>query len=133
MIVGDLIVVGAERVANAEVAHAMNLLTPEFPCVLVDAYGHTCQVGIYAAGDIARLEGESAPMMHENRAVTQGRLVGRNMTGAHDADDSRPFYYSDIYSWGYEAVGCLDTRCEMVEDWASVGEEGVIYYLNQTR
>lgn len=132
-IAGDIVVVGAGWITNAELADTMDLLTPGSPGILVDAYGHTRQAGIFAAGDIARLEGEPAPMMHENRAVTQGRLVGRNMAGAHDAYAIRPYFYSDIYSWGYEAVGRLDARCEMVEDWTRMGEEGVIYYLNQKR
>ena len=132
-IAGDIVVVGAGWITNAEVADTMDLLTPGSPGILVDAYGHTRQAGIFASGDIARLEGEPSPMMHENRAVTQGRLVGRNMAGAHDAYAIRPFFYSDIYSWGYEAVGRLDARCEMVEDWARMGEEGVIYYLDQKR
>ncbi|NMP23980.1 FAD-dependent oxidoreductase [Sulfobacillus harzensis] len=132
-IAGDVIVVGVGWVLNSALPQTTGLLMSGIPGISVDVYGQTQQRGIYAAGDIARVEGEFAPMMHEDRALVQGRLVGRNMAGARDAYATRPFFYSDIYSWGYEAVGHLDVRYEMVEDWTSLAEEGVVYFLDQKR
>lgn len=130
---GDVVVIGAGWELNTGIAETAGLVGADARGVFVDAYGRTQEKDIYAAGDIARLEGDFAPVMHEDRALTQGRMVGRNMAGAQEAYATRPFFYSDIYSWGYEAVGHLDTRYDMVEDWVRPGEEGVVYYLDKQR
>jgi 3-phenylpropionate/trans-cinnamate dioxygenase ferredoxin reductase component len=44
-----------------------------------------------------------------------------------------PFFYSDMFDLGYEAVGELDSRLEMVADWKEPYKEGVIYYLRDGR
>ncbi len=132
-LLADIVVIGAGWELNMGIAGTQGLVETDAPGILVDAYGRTGVTDIYAAGDIARLQGDVAPMMHEDRALTQGRIAGRNMAGAQEVYATRPFFYSDIYSWGYEAVGRLDTRYEMVEDWAQPGEEGVVYYLDKQR
>ena len=43
------------------------------------------------------------------------------------------FGYSDLFDLGYEAVGLLDARCELVEDWQQKFEKGVLYYLEDNR
>jgi hypothetical protein len=40
-----------------------------------------------------------------------------------------PFFYSDMFQLGYEAVGEVDSRLEMFADWKKPNEEGVVYYL----
>ena len=40
-----------------------------------------------------------------------------------------PFFYSDLFDLGYEAVGELDSSLDMVVDWKEPYREGVIYYL----
>jgi hypothetical protein len=42
-----------------------------------------------------------------------------------------PFFYSDLFDLGYEAVGELDSGMEIVEDWKEPFKEGVIYYLKE--
>lgn len=44
-----------------------------------------------------------------------------------------PFFYSDLFELGYEAVGELDARMDIVEDWKDPFREGVIYYLRDGR
>lgn len=44
-----------------------------------------------------------------------------------------PFFYSDLFELGYEAVGDLDARLETVADWRQPFREGVIYYLRNGR
>ena len=44
-----------------------------------------------------------------------------------------PFFYSDLFDLGYEAVGELDPRGESVADWKDAFREGVIYYLSAGR
>jgi hypothetical protein len=40
-----------------------------------------------------------------------------------------PYFFSDLFELGYEAVGELDSRMEMVVDWNLPFEKGVVYYL----
>jgi hypothetical protein len=40
-----------------------------------------------------------------------------------------PFFYSDLYTMGYEAIGTIDSQLDIVADWATFGLEGVLYYL----
>ena len=40
-----------------------------------------------------------------------------------------PFFYSDLFALGYEAVGELDPRLETVSTWKQPFREGVVYYL----
>jgi hypothetical protein len=58
-----------------------------------------------------------------------GRLAGRNMTGMAEPYDYLPFFYSDMFELGYEAVGEVDSRLETFADWKRPNEEGVVYYL----
>lgn len=116
------------------------------PCdELAQAAGLTCANGIcvneqlktsdsniWAAGDVAVMDGESL-MMHEDHAVTQGRLAGENLAGANKTYTHQSFFYSDLYHLGYEAIGNCSTALEMVEDWVVPGDEGVVYYCDRGR
>ena len=62
-----------------------------------------------------------------------GRLAGRAMAGAPEPYDHLPFFYSDLFDLGYEAVGDLDPRLDTVADWAEPFREGVVYYLAEGR
>ena len=44
-----------------------------------------------------------------------------------------PFFYSDLFDLGYEAVGRLDSRLETVAQWKEPFREGVVYYLADGR
>ena len=51
---------------------------------------------------------------HEDHAKSHGRRVGANMAGAAEPYDHLPFFYSDLFDLGYEAVGELDSRLDML-------------------
>ncbi len=55
------------------------------------------------------------------------------MAGASDPYRHLPFFYSDMFELGYEAVGELDSRLETFADWKTPNQEGVIYYLRAGR
>jgi hypothetical protein len=44
-----------------------------------------------------------------------------------------PSFYSDLFELGYEAVGEVDARLEIVADWKQPYREGVVYYLRDNR
>jgi hypothetical protein len=58
-----------------------------------------------------------------------GRFAGVAMAGRVVSYYHLPFFYSDLFDMGYEAVGELDSRLEMVVDWKVRFKEGVVYYL----
>jgi NADPH-dependent 2,4-dienoyl-CoA reductase/sulfur reductase-like enzyme len=105
--------------------------------IVVDEFLRTSLPDIYAAGDVAAFFnpalGKQIRVEHEDNANTMGRLAGRNMAGKSEPYHHLPFFYSDMFDLGYEAVGELDARLEVFADWKRPDEEGVIYYLHGGR
>ena len=62
-----------------------------------------------------------------------GRHAGRSMAGDAQPYHHLPFFYSDLFDLGYEAVGDLDSRLETFADWQEPLFKGVIYYLAEGR
>jgi NADPH-dependent 2,4-dienoyl-CoA reductase/sulfur reductase-like enzyme len=105
--------------------------------IVVDDFLRTSQPDIFAAGDVATFHdptlGKRRRVEHEDNANTMGRAAGRNMAGASEPYRHLPFFYSDMFDLGYEAVGELDSRLETFADWTRPNEEGVVYYLENKR
>ena len=95
----------------------------------VDGHEH-----VFAAGDVARFPeaalGGTRRVEHEDHAKSHGRRVGANMAGDDEPYDHLPFFYSDLFDLGYEAVGELDSRLPTIADWDEPGREGIVYYLD---
>jgi hypothetical protein len=70
---------------------------------------------------------------HEDNVKTVGRAAGRNMAGSTEPCRHLPFFYSDLFDYGYEAVGEIDTRHQVVADWEEPNREGVLCYLEADR
>jgi len=106
--------------------------------VVVDAFG---RVGgrddVFAAGDVARFPvatlGGELRVEHEDHAKSHGRQVGANMAGADEPYEHLPFFYSDLFDLGYEAVGELDPRLDTLGDWSDLGAEATIYVDRERR
>jgi NADPH-dependent 2,4-dienoyl-CoA reductase/sulfur reductase-like enzyme len=101
----------------------------------VDEYGRVeGQEDVFAAGDVARFPvpalGGTRRVEHEDHANTHGRRVGANMAGADEPYDYLPFFYSDLFELGYEAVGDVDSRLETVAEWEEPNRKGVVCYLD---
>ncbi len=105
--------------------------------VVVDEQLRAGHPDIYAAGDIAAFQnpalGKRLRVEHEDNAKAMGRQAGRNMAGAEEPYHHLPFFYSDLFDLGYEAVGELDSRLQTVEDWTDANRKGVVYYLGGGR
>jgi 3-phenylpropionate/trans-cinnamate dioxygenase ferredoxin reductase subunit len=41
-----------------------------------------------------------------------------------------PLFYSDLFDYGYEAVGVLNPDLRVHEQWDEPFEKGVVYYLD---
>jgi NADPH-dependent 2,4-dienoyl-CoA reductase/sulfur reductase-like enzyme len=120
---------------NDELARAAGLEVDDG--VVVDEHLRTRHPDVYAAGDVARFPspalGERLRVEHEDAANTTGRRAGRSMAGVPSPYRELPFFYSDLFDLGYEAVGVLDARLETVADWKEPFREGVVYYLRDGR
>jgi len=105
--------------------------------VIVDEFLRATRPDIYAAGDVANFYNPALDrrlrVEHEDNANTMGAMAGRNMAGGTEHYHHLPYFYSDLFDLGYEAVGTLDTRLEIVEDWKERFREGVVYYLKDGR
>lgn len=134
-IVVDGVVAGIGIEPNIELARAMSLPTDNG--VIVNELLRTKETDIYAAGDVAEFYnpvlGKHMRVEHEDNANTMGRCAGRNMAGKSEPYDHLPFFYSDMFELGYEAVGEVDSRLETFADWKRPNEEGVVYYLKDGR
>jgi 3-phenylpropionate/trans-cinnamate dioxygenase ferredoxin reductase subunit len=106
--------------------------------ILVDESLRTSAPEVYAAGDVARFYNPDLDkylrVEHEDNANTMGRAAGRAMAGASDPYHHLPFFYSDLFDLGYEAVGELDPSLELIADWQEEPyRKGVVYYLREGR
>jgi NADPH-dependent 2,4-dienoyl-CoA reductase/sulfur reductase-like enzyme len=105
--------------------------------IVVDEQLRAGHPDVYAAGDIAAFQnpalGKRLRVEHEDNAKAMGRQAGRNMAGAEEPYHYLPFFYSDLFELGYEAVGELDSRLQTVEDWTDANRKGVVYYLGGGR
>jgi NADPH-dependent 2,4-dienoyl-CoA reductase/sulfur reductase-like enzyme len=105
--------------------------------IVVDEQLRTNVADIFAAGDVANFYNPALDMRlrveHEDNANTMGRAAGRAMAGSNEPYNHLPFFYSDLFELGYEAVGELDSRLETFSDWKQQFREGVVYYLKGGR
>ena len=129
----DLVVAGLGIVPATELAEEVGLKVDDG--VLVDELGRAeGHEDVFAAGDVARFPvpalGGARRVEHEDHANTHGRHVGANMAGANRPYDHLPFFYSDLFDLGYEAVGDVDSRLATVEEWAEPNRKGVVAYVD---
>jgi 3-phenylpropionate/trans-cinnamate dioxygenase ferredoxin reductase subunit len=126
----ELVVAGIGIAPNLELARAAGLATGDG--IVVNDRLETSDPDILAAGDCAYFpEAVLGPrrIEHWDGAVSQGRHAGANLAGAGLAFTQLPFFYSDLFDFGYEAVGEVDSRMATFADWQSENQTGVIYYL----
>jgi NADPH-dependent 2,4-dienoyl-CoA reductase/sulfur reductase-like enzyme len=130
----DLLVAGIGIAPNIALAQSAGLSVNDG--VIVNEFLQTSAADIYASGDIALFpEDGFGPrrLEHWDNAVNQGKHTGRNMAGAHEPFTYIPFFFSDLFEFGYEAVGDIDSRLKTFADWQEENKTGVIYYLDGER
>ncbi|MGE5145007.1 MAG: NAD(P)/FAD-dependent oxidoreductase [Acidobacteriota bacterium] len=131
----DVVVAGLGITPNVDVAEQAGVHVENG--IVVDELLRTDVPDIYAAGDVANFFspalGARVRVEHEDNANTMGAAAGRSMAGQGKPYTHLPFFYSDLFERGYEAVGELDARLTTVSDWKEPFKEGVIYYLKDGR
>ncbi|HEY3418632.1 MAG TPA: FAD-dependent oxidoreductase [Armatimonadota bacterium] len=131
----DIVLVGIgvePRIALAQLAH---LATDDG--IVVNESLQTEVPAVFAAGDVANFHSEALEkrlrIEHWDNAMAQGKVAGINMTGSRDSYTYLPYFFSDLFDHGYEAIGEIDTRMEVFADWKEENKKGVIYYLRDNR
>jgi 3-phenylpropionate/trans-cinnamate dioxygenase ferredoxin reductase subunit len=131
----DAVIAGIGVRPNIELAKSSGLQVENG--ILVNDHLQTSAMDIFAAGDVAMFPhatlGRQVRVEHEDNALKMGKQAGRNMAGADEAYTHTPNFYSDLFQLGYEAVGELNSKLEMVEDWQEPNQKGVVYYLEEGR
>ena len=132
----DAVVAGIGIVPNVELAADAGL--PVSNGIVVDALGRAGgRDDVFAAGDVARFPvaalAAEMRLEHEDHAKSHGRSVGANMAGAAKPYDHLPFFYSDLFDLGFEAVGEIDSRLDTLADWNGLEAPGTVYYLDAER
>jgi len=131
----DAVVAGIGIAPNLDLAKTAGLEVEDG--VVVDDHLRTSRSDVYAAGDVARFTapalGVRMRVEHEDNALTMGKAAGRAMAGDTTPYAHLPFFYSDLFELGYEAVGEMDPRGELLSDWKVPFREGVVYYLSGGR
>ncbi|HET7611925.1 MAG TPA: FAD-dependent oxidoreductase [Rhodanobacteraceae bacterium] len=134
-LVADAVVAGLGITPNVELARDAGLEVDNG--IVVDDHLRSSDPDIFAAGDIASFPapslGRHLRVEHENAAISMGTRAGKCMAGQDAPYDELPFFYSDLFDLGYEAVGILDSRLETVEQWVTPFREGIVYYLDAGR
>ena len=105
--------------------------------IIVNEYLQTDNPDIYAAGDVANFYnpalGKRTRVEHEDNANTMGMIAGKNMAGEKQAYTHFPFFYSDLFDLGYEALGEMSKDARIVEDWVKPFEKGAVVYLEEDK
>ncbi len=132
----DAVVAGLGILPAVELAEAAGLAVENG--IVVDEYGRADgRDDVFAAGDVANFPspvlGGVFRVEHEDHANTHGKVVGSNMAGAGVVYDHLPFFYSDLFDLGYEAVGEVDSRLATIETWEEPNRKGTIAYVDEER
>jgi 3-phenylpropionate/trans-cinnamate dioxygenase ferredoxin reductase subunit len=131
----EMVIVGAGVVPEVPLGRSLGIASADG--IVVNEFLETALAGIYAAGDNTffhyKALGRSMRFEHWDNALNQGKTAGRNMAGAHEPYDYLPYFFSDLFEFGYEAVGDVDPKLEIYADWQVENEKGVIYYLRNKK
>jgi len=131
----DVIVAGLGIQPNVDIAEQAGVRVENG--IVVDELLRTNVPDVFAAGDVANFFnpqlGTRMRVEHEDNANTMGAAAGRSMAGTGTPYTHLPFFYSDLFQLGYEAVGELDPRLQTESEWKEQFREGVVYYLKDGR
>ncbi len=105
--------------------------------IVVNEFLQTTSPDIFAAGDVAYFIniplGRRVRVEHEDNANQMGMAAGLNMVGPMKKYDHFPFFYSDLFDLGYEAVGELNKDFTISTDWIEPFKKGTIFYLKDKK
>ena len=128
----DIIIAGIGISPNSELARNAGLTVANG--IIVNAFLQTSNEDIFAAGDVALFPFSALDRQmrveHWDNALNQGAYAGSNMVSVNDTYTHIPYFFSDLFEFGYEAVGDVNTELEVFADWKDPFKTGVLYYLS---
>lgn len=134
-LIADGVIAGLGITPNIELAQSAGLKV--LTGIHVDDLLRTSNPDILSAGDAAEFYnsslGKHMRVEHEDNAVTMGKYAGMSMAGEGQPYHYLPYFYSDLFDLGYEAVGEVDSRLDTIADWAEPFQKGVTYYMHDGR
>jgi 3-phenylpropionate/trans-cinnamate dioxygenase ferredoxin reductase subunit len=135
-LVVDGVVAGVGIQPNTELAEKAGLKVDNG--IVVDETLRAGWTDIFAAGDVANfynpLLDKRMRVEHEDNANAMGEAAGRNMALAEpEPYHHLPFFFSDLFELGYEAIGDTRPHLNIIADWQQKFSKGVVYYLDQGR
>ena len=127
----DAVVLGIGIKPNVKLAQDAGLSVDNG--IVVNKFLQTNDPEIYSAGDVANFFnvglGKRTRAEHEDNANQMGMTAGENMAGSHIPYTHLPFFYSDLFDLGYEAVGEFNKEHQIFEDWIEPYEKGTLFYM----
>ncbi len=134
-IVADIVIAGIGILPSVELARMGGIVVDNAKGIFVNEFLETSDKDIYAAGDNAffpyQVLGTKMRIEHLDNALAQGHLAGRNMAGAREPYTYMPYFFSDLFDFHFEAVGNVDSRLIVVEDWQPKNKKGIIWYYKE--
>lgn len=130
----DLVLLGLGAVPNVALATDAGLAM-EQGGIRVDSHLQSSAADVFAAGDIITFDDPllgTRRVEHIDMAEKSGTTAGYNMAGRPTEFRYTPFFFSDLFSDGYEAVGDLSTRHRTITEWNKPRDAAVVYYLEGT-
>jgi NADPH-dependent 2,4-dienoyl-CoA reductase/sulfur reductase-like enzyme len=121
----DLLVAGVGVRPRTDLAEASGLTVADG--IVADAGGATSAPGIFAAGDVARVE--RLRVEHWHAAREGGEAAARSMLGEPSGERPAPWVYSEFGGHLLDVVGHAPARAET----AAVGDGGGVAYLAEGR
>ncbi len=127
----EVVIAGIGIQPNTKLAEKAGIPTDNG--ILVNTFLQTNYPDVFAAGDVANFIldplGERMRLEHEDNAKAMGFRAGQNMSGELQPYDHFPFFYSDLFDHGYEAVGEMSADMDIYEDWLEPFKKGTVFYL----
>ncbi|MEJ2647416.1 MAG: FAD-dependent oxidoreductase [Sedimentisphaerales bacterium] len=131
----DVVIVGIGIEPSTELAESASLEVGNG--IVVNEFLETSNKDIYAAGDNAcfpyQVLGIDTRVEHWDNAINQGKTAGMNMAGAHTPYNYMPYFFSDLFDFGYEAVGLVSSQLQTYGDWEKENEKGILYYIQDSQ
>jgi 3-phenylpropionate/trans-cinnamate dioxygenase ferredoxin reductase subunit len=134
-LISDGVIAGLGVIPNTKLAQDAGLAVENG--IRVNSHFQTENAYVFSAGDVANYPDyylkKNRRVEHEDHANMSGMLAGKNMTCAGHSYEYLPYFYSDLYDIGYEAVGELDSSFDVIIDWEEPFKKGTLYYQRELK
>lgn len=132
---GDTLVIGLGIEPRISLAEEAGLtIDDENQGVEVNEQLQTSDNSIWSSGDMASYPDKIVRRQrieHVDHARISGELVGKNMAGGKEAYSHTPYFYSNVFSIAWKAIGKLDPELETIFDERKNGK--IVFYLEEDK